>query len=401
MGTASEPSFFSGIVMTVVVTTVMTVLFSLWHVTVTVWHVTETATVCERAPRAETVCNCDSASVTSESVAGCNTDGMWLISIRVRTPSGIVRRSDSVAMAAVTVNFEFGWWFVWRCCLRSKLLLWLITAVDRRHRHSSTLFSCLNLRSALFRIRILQVIVWCGSSSLLWRIFLMFAAAGNSSNIFTAILDELKKLNASHSFLQERVFSFHRDISQLSTVVYQNYPSALEEGRIHEQPPPAPSVPDVRWKCPVCLKTFMHKESFKGHIRKLVFGSSRPKCHLNPQNVEHQLLVHRFEGATFYDRSQKFCREFYSQTCLSCTKRDEDDQSYRHVSAWIDASKSSAEFGGEIPYPVYDPGVRSVSRKHPRTDSESSQISSRVASSSSIARSSYSQSSLKSSSSGF
>jgi hypothetical protein len=80
---------------------------------------------------------------------------------------------------------------------------------------------------------------------------------------------------------------------------------------------------DPCWQCPICGKVLQHKDSFRGHIRKLVHSSTRPKCHLNPSDDTHKLMVARFAGGNFYEKAQAFCKELNSQVKWSCTKRDD------------------------------------------------------------------------------
>lgn len=209
--------------------------------------------------------------------------------------------------------------------------------------------------------------------------FLMFSSAAGNANIFDAILRELKMLNASHDELHEGMRFMRREFDQLRSSCSAR--SHLSEA-VWVDAPDAPNINsplscdrDKRWACPVCHETLKHKESFKGHIRKLLYSSSRPKCHFNPQDVEHQLLVHRFAGESFYGQSHAFSREFYAQVCFSCTKRDDDDLSHAHVSSWIAAAKSNEVLGNSMPFPTYDPGCCTTRRKHPRTESEASQSS--------------------------
>lgn len=190
----------------------------------------------------------------------------------------------------------------------------------------------------------------------------MYSFAAGAHNVFADILDELKKLNSSQSNLQQQLLCFRRDLSDMKAVmsILQKSPDVEILGSaplaIDLQPP---RFVDSRWSCPICHKGLAHKESFRGHIRKLVYSSTRPKCHLNPADERHATLVARFPGATFYERAKAFCTEFYTQVSWSCTKRDDDDQSFEHVKAWIGAALSDVERD----FPVYDPRYRASARK--------------------------------------
>jgi hypothetical protein len=190
----------------------------------------------------------------------------------------------------------------------------------------------------------------------------------DSHNVFVSILDELKKLNASQRGLQQQVLCFSRELVHIKSVIaiFQQSPDIGGTGSAPDQVDlQQPNVTvDPCWQCPVCGKVLQHKDSFRGHIRKLVHSSTRPKCHLNPCDVTHQAMVARFAGATFYEKAAAFCRELNSQVKWSCTKRDDDEQSWQHVLLWIAAAKSDV-----LDFPVYDARFRSSARKQ-RVDTE-------------------------------
>jgi hypothetical protein len=209
----------------------------------------------------------------------------------------------------------------------------------------------------------------------------MFSPAGHVS-VLDAILLEVKKLHSSNLFLQSELASLKRSIAIRSSFV----------GNTAELPADAPGVcvktgegadasefvvqPGTRWVCPICDAVLKHKESFKGHIRKLLSASGRSRCHLNPLDVDHRIMVHRFPGVDIQDQIAAFSREFYSQVCVSCTQRDDDDLSHAHVFAWIAAAKSNVTQGNVVPFPVFDPACSSATtRKHRRTECGSAQRS--------------------------
>jgi hypothetical protein len=69
------------------------------------------------------------------------------------------------------------------------------------------------------------------------------------------------------------------------------------------------------WICPVCKSLFMHRESFKGHIRRLRDPlSTSVHCLLDETNPEHQRLVShpRYGTGTFDDRRRLFAEHFYA-----------------------------------------------------------------------------------------
>jgi hypothetical protein len=71
---------------------------------------------------------------------------------------------------------------------------------------------------------------------------------------------------------------------------------------------------DCRWICPVCWKPFAHRESFKGHIRRLTESpSEHMHCYLDPGKPEHvALLSHsRYGDGDFLSRAAAFSAQLY------------------------------------------------------------------------------------------
>ena len=95
------------------------------------------------------------------------------------------------------------------------------------------------------------------------------------------------------------------------------------------------------WPCPLCCKCLEHRHSFKGHIRRLVKPSSRPKCHLNPRDIHHCRLVSRFEGADFYSQATNFCAHFHAFVARAISKTRSDEASRRLVNEWLDAARAT------------------------------------------------------------
>ena len=113
----------------------------------------------------------------------------------------------------------------------------------------------------------------------------------------------------------------------------------------------APEIVDgsSRWKCHVCGKVLQDAATFKGHIRRLAMPSSRPKCHLNPQDLHHQRMVARFgsDGFEFHQRVPLFCRAFYGFVRAAVSAKYDDDESFFLISSWI-----AAVFNSDMPIPV-------------------------------------------------
>lgn len=69
-----------------------------------------------------------------------------------------------------------------------------------------------------------------------------------------------------------------------------------------------------KWICPVCWKPFAHRESFKGHIRRLTESpTDRMHCWLDPNRPEHvALLSHpRYGIGDFPSRAAAFAAQLY------------------------------------------------------------------------------------------
>ena len=216
----------------------------------------------------------------------------------------------------------------------------------------------------------------------------MIYPAGNTPEfgVLDVILSEIRKINSSQAVLQSEVQSLKREFQHRLSPQDIMHVSANAPGFVIQ-----PGPPGLKWICPVCEETYKHKESFKGHIRKLLSATGRSRCHLNPHNVDHRLLVHRFPGDNFEQQNAAFVREFYSQVCFSCTKRDADDLSHAHVFAWISAAKSNETQSPVMHFPVFDPACSSAPRKHRRVACDASSSSSLQSSqSSSFLSSSYS-----------
>ena len=161
-------------------------------------------------------------------------------------------------------------------------------------------------------------------------------------------------------------------VSYFQTIAAQNAASAAIHDQIltriallesqvarlvsEDSPGKAPESSDA-WICPVCSEILSHAPSFKGHIRRLVVRSKRPKCVLNAENIDHQVLVQRFEGASFETRCASFGRCFYGFVRCVISASYEPSESFDLVQRWLQAARSF-----EIPFPVC-----------PKSNSDSSQ----------------------------
>ncbi len=88
------------------------------------------------------------------------------------------------------------------------------------------------------------------------------------------------------------------------------------------------------WICPVCEQPFKHRESYKGHIRRLVLSSSSgAHCFLDSEKEAHRALVShpRYGDGDFDSRKHNFANQLY-ETVKSCsTSRRSSESSYRAV----------------------------------------------------------------------
>jgi hypothetical protein len=89
------------------------------------------------------------------------------------------------------------------------------------------------------------------------------------------------------------------------------------------------------WECPVCQKTFAHRESFKGHILRLKDPpSERSHCRLNPERPDHiALLSHsRYGNGDFQSRGSNFAQQFYETVRSNSTSTRTSESSHSAVS---------------------------------------------------------------------
>ena len=91
------------------------------------------------------------------------------------------------------------------------------------------------------------------------------------------------------------------------------------------------------WECPVCLKPFKHRSSFKGHIFRLAHPSSRPKCHLSPRNPDHVKLLDdpRFAADTFQESAEKFYQCYWHTVHELSSSTLSSEQSNAMIQAWL------------------------------------------------------------------
>ena len=72
---------------------------------------------------------------------------------------------------------------------------------------------------------------------------------------------------------------------------------------------------NCRWLCPVCWKPFAHRESFKGHIRRLTEApTDQMHCFLDEEKPEHRVLLShpRYGDGDFRSRAAAFSEQLYN-----------------------------------------------------------------------------------------
>jgi hypothetical protein len=108
----------------------------------------------------------------------------------------------------------------------------------------------------------------------------------------------------------------------------------------------------LNWNCPLCGLQLQDEVSFKGHIRRLVHASGRPKCHVNCRDQHHDQLVHRFQNGTddsHFAVSHRFCVAFYGFVRCAISSRYNADESFDLIQTWLNAARSLDE-----PFPNID-----------------------------------------------
>lgn len=105
----------------------------------------------------------------------------------------------------------------------------------------------------------------------------------------------------------------------------------------------AADSPKSKWNCPLCGLHLQDEQSFKGHIRRLVHPSGRPKCHVNCRDHQHDQLVHRFTNGTddsHYAVSHRFCVAFYGFVRCAISSHYSADESFDLIQTWLNAARS-------------------------------------------------------------
>ena len=128
-----------------------------------------------------------------------------------------------------------------------------------------------------------------------------------------------------------------------------------------------------QWNCPVCLKPFCDRESFKGHIRNL---TTHVRCVWSSTDPNHCDLVHKFPGDNFASKASACSLALYAEVCACTSSLDTESQSHVHIFSWIDAAKSR---DAHVAFPRYDTGNRRERKRRSRGADAGSSISSDAA----------------------
>ncbi len=128
--------------------------------------------------------------------------------------------------------------------------------------------------------------------------------------------------------------------------------------RSHRQFRPRSKCADgFDWKCPVCLESQKHFDSFLSHIRKLAVNTvhrparaRRAKCCFNLENRQHQVLVSKFPGASGPDQAASFASHFL-HVCRSISASRVAADKHRRVFEWLHTVVNDPHFSvaGECP----------------------------------------------------
>ena len=103
-------------------------------------------------------------------------------------------------------------------------------------------------------------------------------------------------------------------------------------------------IPDrsLSWICPVCHRNLANRASFKGHVRRMIKKSSRPRCRLSARCSRHQSIVSCFPGVDFDSKSLAFNQEFYDIVRPLCSERIPELQAHEDIYTWLQSKDPQA-----------------------------------------------------------
>ena len=152
---------------------------------------------------------------------------------------------------------------------------------------------------------------------------LMDVLGASAHDILFDVINELRELRKQVTSISEVV---HRNDDLEARV------ADLEAGRARHRASP---YERRDWKCPVCNQPLKHRESFKGHIRRLIVRSSdRTHCFLDIDNPAHvALLAHpRYGDGDFNARAVVFSQQLYDTVKSNSSSTRTSESSHSAVS---------------------------------------------------------------------
>lgn len=160
-------------------------------------------------------------------------------------------------------------------------------------------------------------------------------AAGLDSVTLNSILLYVQTLRQDTSLIRNQNAEIMDRIRTLETQVARMQPTP-GDGLAPELSEKAA----IEWSCPICGVILQDERSFKGHIRRLVDPSGRPKCHINIRDQRHVSLVSRFDGDDDYARGKQFCRAFYGFVRCAISAKFDPSESFVMIQSWLAAAAS-------------------------------------------------------------
>ncbi len=152
-----------------------------------------------------------------------------------------------------------------------------------------------------------------------------YAAMENMIMQQTTLIDQNAALAAQNATLITQTADLTSRIAALEEVVSTK---ATDIGALGE----------VKWICPVCNEGFKHRESFKGHIRRLANPvSPGARCFLDSEKHSALLAHERYGGGDFDSRKAQFVQQLYDTVRSASSSRHTSESSHRQVRAAIAA----------------------------------------------------------------
>ena len=173
--------------------------------------------------------------------------------------------------------------------------------------------------------------------------------AGNSppQHVLAGVMHMLMKLDQKLDTQQQQLAILLRDKASRDRCSGHGVDPSMRADSIPRDVPSA-----FKWSCPVCKDDFKHRDSLKGHIRELL---NHVQCVWSDSNPEHRLLVHRFPGSNFNEKSVACSKALYEEMRACTSSMDTEEQTHTHISNWIRAAMIEDAL---VALPKYDVGNR-------------------------------------------